>query len=421
MASMQTPLAVYIGKRYTSIRSRNLLIGFISLLSIIGLSLGVAVLITVLSVMNGFDRELQNRILAMVPHITIYSGRSEFLLDREDWGALQSDLESVEGVTGTAPFLQVQGMLLANNTSKGVLLNGIDPIEESDVSIVEDFIVAGDYASLSDRSYNILIGEELAQTLNAGIGDTITLVSTVVRISPLGEFNRTKRFTVSGIFKVGSQLDTGLAIAHIADVQRLYQLGNNIHGLRVQVDDLFNVDDITRRIRNEVTTQHMISNWTWEYGNIYENIRLSKSLVGLLLSLLVAVAAFNVVVSLIMVVKEKQGDIAILRTMGASLSNVRNIFLVQGFYIGLIGTFGGLILGIIFSLTVSDIVSAIEVMLDMQFLSADVYPVNYLPSQIRILDLFVVCGISLGLSTLATILPAQSAARVDPAEVLRYE
>tara|TARA_B110000305_G_C19427567_1_gene634453 strand:- start:114 stop:1379 length:1266 start_codon:yes stop_codon:yes gene_type:complete len=421
MADMQAPLAVYIGKRYTSIRSRNLLIGFISLLSIIGLSLGVAVLITVLSVMNGFDRELQNKILAMVPHMTIYSARNEFLLGRESWAELQDGLENVEGVTGSAPFLQVQGMLLANNASKGILLNGIDPLEERNVSIIEDFMLEGDYSSLVDMGYNILIGEELAKTLNVTIGDSVTTVSTVVRITPLGEFNRTKRFTVSGIFKVGSQLDNGLAIAHMADVQRVYQLGNTIDGLRIQVDDLFNVEEITRRIRTDVSDQHMISNWTWEYGNIYENIRLSKSLVGLLLSLLVAVAAFNVVVSLIMVVKEKQGDIAILRTMGASLGNVRNIFLVQGFYIGLIGTLAGLVLGIIFSLTISDIVSWIEVILDMQFLSADVYPVNYLPSQIRILDLIVVCGISLGLSMLATILPAQSAARVDPAEVLRYE
>ena len=198
-------------------------------------------------------------------------------------------------------------------------------------------------------------------------------------------------------------------------------LGNSIDGLRIQVNDLFNVDGISQQIRAEVTDSHLLSNWTWEYGNIYENIRLSKSLVGLLLSLLVAVAAFNVVVSLIMVVKEKQGDIAILRTMGTSLHSIRNIFLVQGLSIGLIGTLLGLVLGIIFSLTVSDIVSWIESLLGMQFLNADVYPVNYLPSQLNILDILLVCGISLSLSMLATILPAQSAARVDPAEVLRYE
>ena len=418
---MQTPFALFIGKRYTSIRSRNLLIGFISLLSIIGLSLGVAVLITVLSVMNGFDRELQNRILAMVPHITIYNGRSEPPMSSAQWADYQPALDNIDGITGTAPFLQVEGMLLANGRSKGILLNGVDTQQERQVSSIESFLVAGSLEALSNKSYKILIGEEVARNLSVALGDTVTVVSTVVPITPLGEFTRYKKFTIGGIFRVGSQLDNGLAVAHLNDVQRVYRLGDSIDGLRIQVNDLFNVDGISQQIRAEVTDSHLLSNWTWEYGNIYENIRLSKSLVGLLLSLLVAVAAFNVVVSLIMVVKEKQGDIAILRTMGTSLHSIRNIFLVQGLSIGLIGTLLGLVLGIIFSLTVSDIVSWIESLLGMQFLNADVYPVNYLPSQLNILDILLVCGISLSLSMLATILPAQSAARVDPAEVLRYE
>lgn len=419
--TMDTPLSVYIGKRYASVRSRTLLIGFISILSITGLSVGVAILITVLSVMNGFDRELQNRVLAMVPHITISSGRSDFLQDREAWSEIQARVQAVDGVSGTAPFLQVQGMLLANGKSKGIILNGVDPVQESKVSIIEDFIVRGSYDDLRSREYNLLIGETLAQTLQVDVGDTVTLVSTYVPITPLGEYTRQKNFTVAGIFRVGSQLDSGLAVAHMEDVQRVYRLGNNIHGLRVQLDDLFQVDEVTRRIRSEVTDDFLISNWTWDYGNIYENIRVSKSLVGLLLSLLVAVAAFNVVVSLVMVVRDKQGDIAILRTMGTSLASIRNIFLVQGFYIGLIGTACGLILGIFFSLTVSDIVDWLQDLFGVQFLSADVYPVNYLPSQIQFNDLLLVCGISLALTVLATLYPAWSAARVDPAEVLRYE
>ena len=418
---MQVPLALYIGKRYTSIRSRNQLIGFISLLSIIGLSLGVAILITVLSVINGFDRELQNRILAMVPHITMYSGRGDFLQDRETWSVTESALADVDGITGTAPFLQVEGMLVANGTSKGIALSGIDPAAERNVSIIEEFITAGQYDTLADRAYNLLIGAELASTLGVAPGDTVTLVSTVVPITPLGEFTRQKQFTVSGIFQVGSQLDGGLAVAHLGDVQRVYRLGNAIHGLRIQVDDLFDVQAISDRIRTRVTDDYLLSNWTWDYGNIYENIRLSKSLVGLLLSLLVAVAAFNVVVSLVMVVKDKQGDIAILRTMGTSLSSIRNIFLVQGLGIGLLGTGIGLGLGILFSLTVSDIVAWFEAVMGIQFLSADIYPVNYLPSQLQVGDLVVVSVIALALTLLATLLPARAAALTDPAEVLRYE
>jgi len=418
---MKSPLALYIGKRYASIRSRNQLIGFISLLSILGLSLGVAILITVLSVINGFDRELQNRILAMVPHITMYSGRSDALLTSDDWSVMATALEGTDHITGTSPFLQVEGMLVANGTSKGIVLSGVDPVAEQDISIIEEFITEGSFNGLDDRSYNMLIGAELAATLNVQPGDRVTLVSTVVPITPLGEFTRKKQFTVSGIFQVGSQLDAGLAVAHVSDVQRVYRLGDAIHGLRIQVDDLFDVNAISDDIRQNISDDFMLSNWTWDYGNIYENIRLSKSLVGFLLSLLVAVAAFNVVVSLVMVVKEKRGDIAILRTMGTSLGSIRNIFLVQGLGIGLMGTGIGLVLGIIFSLTVSDIVSWLESALDMQFLSADIYPVNYLPSQLQANDLIVVSIIALSLTILATLLPASAAARIDPAEVLRYE
>jgi len=418
---MKSPLALYIGKRYASIRSRNQLIGFISLLSILGLSLGVAILITVLSVINGFDRELQNRILAMVPHITMYSGRSDALLTSDDWSVMAAALEGTDHITGTSPFLQVEGMLVANGTSKGIVLSGVDPVAEQDISIIEEFITEGSFNGLDDRSYNMLIGAELAATLNVQPGDRVTLVSTVVPITPLGEFTRKKQFTVSGIFQVGSQLDAGLAVAHVSDVQRVYRLGDAIHGLRIQVDDLFDVNAISDDIRQNISDDFMLSNWTWDYGNIYENIRLSKSLVGFLLSLLVAVAAFNVVVSLVMVVKEKRGDIAILRTMGTSLGSIRNIFLVQGLGIGLMGTGIGLVLGIIFSLTVSDIVSWLESALDIQFLSADIYPVNYLPSQLQANDLIVVSIIALSLTILATLLPASAAARTDPAEVLRYE
>jgi lipoprotein-releasing system permease protein len=418
---MQTPLAVYIGRRFSSVRSKNMLIGVISLLSITGLSLGVAILITVLSVMNGFDRELQNRILAMVPHITMSSTRNEELRDRAVWAELETALTDVEGVTGSAPYLQLEGMLLANGKSKGIVLNGVDPVAEKDISIIEDFVLAGTFENLQDRSYQLLIGESLADVLGVSVGDRVTLVSTVVPITPLGEFTRQKRFTVGGIFRVGSQLDGGLAIAHIADAQRVYRLGNAIHGLRLQVDDLFNVNDISRRIRTQITDDFIVSDWTREYGNIYENIRLSKTLVGFLLTLLVAVAAFNIVVSLVMVVREKQGDIAILRTMGTSYGSIRNIFLVQGFSVGLIGTFFGLLLGILFSLTVSDVIAWLERALDIQFLSADIYPVNYLPSQIQTADLVLVCGLSLFLTMLATLLPAHSAARVDPANALRFE
>ena len=418
---MQTPLALYIGKRLASARSRHLLTGLISLLSVVGLSLGVAILITVLSVMNGFDRELRERVLGIVPHITMQSSRSDFLRDRNTWAEIQTGVQSISGVTGSAPYLQVQGMLLANGNSKGIVLNGIDPEPERDISSIDDFLIDGEYHNLEDRSYSILIGDALADLLEVTVGDKLTLVSTIVPITPLGEFIRQKQFTVGGIFRVGSQLDSSLAVAHMADVQRVYRLGDAIHGLRLQVDDLFGVNAISQDIRSNVSDNFQISNWTWDYGNIYENIRLSKTLVGLLLSLLIAVATFNVVVSLVMIVKEKQGDIAILRAMGASLENIRNIFLVQGFSIGIMGTGAGLFLGLFFALIVSDIVTWLEKISGIKFLSADIYPVNYLPSQIQFADVFLVCCVSLLLTMIATLLPARSAALVDPAKALRYE
>ncbi|MES2627017.1 MAG: lipoprotein-releasing ABC transporter permease subunit [Pseudomonadota bacterium] len=413
--------ATYIGGRYASLRSRNLLVGFISILSVCGLALGVAVLITVLSVMNGFDREMQQRILGLVPHITVTTARNDLLHSEEEWQPMHQAINGVAGVSGTAPLLQLQGMLLANGNTKGILLNAVDPVQEANVSVINQFMQGGNLDVLQPGSYAIAIGSNLAEQLEVAVGDSVTLVSTVVPITPMGEFNRQKSFVVQAIFSVGSQLDANLALVNIVDAQRLYRLGNSIHGYRIQTDDLFAVGEITESLRMVLPEELNFTDWRLTYGNLYENILFSKTLVGLLLSLLVAVAAFNVIVSLIMVVREKQGDIAILRTMGISLGAIRSIFLVQGFIIGLIGTVSGLILGILFSLVVGDAVAWLESLLGMSFLSSEVYPVNYLPSEIRFGDLAIVCSLALLLSLLATVYPAARAARIRPAEILRYE
>jgi len=413
--------ALFIGSRYASLRSRNLLVGFISLLSVLGLALGVAVLITVLSVMNGFDREMQQRILGLVPHITVTTARLDALRSEEQWQPLQSAINTVAGVSGSAPYLQLQGMLLAGGNSKGVLLNGVDPAQEDKVSVINQFMQQGSLAALQAGEYGIAIGINMATQLGVTVGSKVTLVSTVVPITPMGEFTRQKSFTVQAIFAVGSQLDSNLALIHIADAQRLYRLGNTIHGYRVQTNDLFAVQEVTDRLRQLLPDDLNFADWRNTYGNIYENIVFSKTLVGLLLSLLVAVAAFNIIVSLIMVVRDKQGDIAILRTMGISLGSIRSIFLVQGFIIGLIGTLSGLVLGILMAFVAGDMVAWLETLLDMKFLSSDIYPVNYLPTEIRVQDLIMVCSLALVLSLLATLYPAARAAKTKPAEILRYE
>jgi len=413
--------ALFIGKRYASITSDNLLVGFISRLSVIGLSLSVAVLIIVFSVMNGFDRELRERILALVPHVTMTSLPNEALMNREQWQLIQASVEANPQVSAAAPLVQLQGMLLANGQSRGILLNGVDPEAESRVSILQDFMNEGSLSALRPREFSIIIGSGIAEHLNVGVGDELTLVSSYLNITPMGEFPRQRSFTVGGIFTIGSQLDDNLALVHMNDAQLLYRLADNIHGLRIQLHDLFASSVVIRDLQNRIGGDYAFSNWTLDYGNIYQNIQLSKSMVGLLLFLLIVVAAFNVVVSLFMVVKDKQADIAILRTMGSSFSSIRNIFLVQGAIIAVIGTLVGLFLGVLGSIYVSDLFAWLESAIGMELLSADVYPINYLPSQLLASDLVLVCSIAIILSLLATLYPAYSAARVDPAQALRYE
>lgn len=418
---MSRNVALFIGRRYASLQSRTLLVGFISLLSVLGLALGVAVLITVLSVMNGFDRELQQRILALVPHITVTSARNQYLFSEEEWAPNLDIIRNTEGVTAVAPWMQLQGMLLANGNTKGILLNGVDPAREEEVSIISKFMRGGSLDALKPGEFGIVIGTGLAELLGVDLGDRVTLVSTVVPITPLGEFSRKRAFVVQGIFDVGSQLDSSLALVHLADAQRLYRQDGRIHGYRIQTNDLFETQTITENLRMNLSEGFSFTDWTYNYGNIYENIRMSKTLVGLLLTLLVAVAAFNVVVSLIMVVRDKQGDIAILRTMGTTLGTIRQIFLVQGFIIGMIGTLLGVLLGIGFALIAGDLVAGLETLFGTQFLSSDIYPVNYLPTEIRAADVMLVAALALLLSLLATLYPAARAAGVRPAEVLRYE
>ncbi len=418
---MRKLVALYIGSRYASLRSRNFLVGFISLLTVGGLALGVAILVTVLSVMNGFDREMQQRILGLVPHLTVTTPRLNFLRSEAEWKDTRAIIDNTPGVLGTAPYMQLQGMLLANGHSKGVLLNGVDPVQEAKVSIINNFMQSGSLDALQDKSYHIAIGANLARQLGVKAGDAVTLVSTVVPLTPMGEFTRQKTFTVAAIFSVGSQLDSNLALVNLGDAQRVYRLTNQLHGYRIRTDNLFGVAELTTRLRAAVTMELNYDDWTRSYGNIYENIRMSKALVGLLLSLLVAVAAFNVIVSLMMVVREKQGDIAILRTMGTATATIRNIFLVQGLVIGLIGTGCGVVIGVLLSLSIGDIVAALQAMTGVQFLSADIYPVNYLPSQVQLGDVLLVSALALVLSLLATLYPAARAARTRPAEILRYE
>lgn len=384
----------------------------------LGLTLGVAALIVVLSVMNGFDRELRQRILGMVPHATL----SDYQKPMQDWQAVRERLATNPNVRATAPFVQAQGMLTHAGQVQGVLVSGIDPAIEPSVSIIEDHFVTGALETLVPGEFNIILGELLARQLGASVGDRITLVLPEASVSIAGIVPQLKRFTVSGIFSVGAEIDSTLAYVHRVDAARVKRMpAESVDGIRLAFNDLFQAPILVRQLATDLSRPMLISDWTRTHGNLFQAIQMEKRMIGLLLFLIVFVAAFNIVSTLVMVVTDKRADIAILRTMGATPSMIMRIFMVQGAVIGFIGTILGLILGVILALTVSDLVAGFERLMGIEFLSADVYFINYLPSEIQVGDLVTITVTALLISFFATLYPAWKASRTQPAEALRYE
>lgn len=411
--------AFFVALRYVSVGRRSQLVSFMSLLSIGGLALGISILITVLSVMNGFDREVRENILGILPHGTVKA------LDRvpaERWEQVQQVLEGNSEVVATAPLIEATGVLAVPGYAKGVVINGVDPEAESQISIIDRFMIAGGLSALAENRFGILLGATLAENLGVGLGDKVNLYSLNISVNPLVALPTQRQFTVAGIYKVGTlELDSAMAMISLQDAQVLYRYRDTYTGIRFKVRDLLVIHSDARLIQSELPPGFEVETWTRLFGNIYENIQFSRSIVGFLLWLLVGVAAFNLVVSLVMIVRDKRGDIAILRTIGASPKTVGRIFMTQGCIVGLIGTLIGVGLGVLFSLTVGDFAAFIEHLFDIQLLSAEVYPVDFLPSQIRISDIL---GVSVGvflLSVLATLYPAYQASKVQPAEALRFE
>ncbi|MCG7599049.1 lipoprotein-releasing ABC transporter permease subunit [Halomonas sp. McH1-25] len=409
-------LPFLIGLRYVRAKRRNHFISFISLTSMLGLTLGVAVLILVLSVMNGFDHELRSRVLGMVPHTRI-----EQPAGMTDWKPLAERLMQREHVVGAAPYVQQQGMFSVSGRNEGGLVYGIVPEYERRVSIIEDHMQQGSLDSLEPGSWNIVMGELLARNLGVGVGDKVTLLVPEASITPAGVFPRLKRFNVSGVFKVGADIDASLAYASIEDMQTLARMGDAVGGLRLELDDLFLANRITREIVNDLGRGYRGIDWTYTHGNLFQAIQMEKRMIGLLLMVIVAVAAFNIVSTLVMVVTDKHADIAILRTIGARPRSIMGIFIVQGLTIGIIGIVIGVILGIVLALTVSDIIAWFEVATGIQFLDPNVYFISYLPSRLNLGDVGVIVAAAFALSFLSTLYPAWRAARIQPAEVLRYE
>jgi len=413
---MFKPLSFYIGLRYTAAKRRNHFISFISLTSMMGLMLGVAVLIIVLSVMNGFDRELKQRILGMVPH-AIIEGSGPL----ENWEEVDAAVEKHPRVLAAAPFIQGQGMVTGGGEVRGVLLNGILPDQERTVSIIENHMEQGSLDDLKSGEFGIIVGRFLASSLRLQLGDKITVVLPEASVTPAGVLPRLKRFTVKGVFSVGAELDGSYTLIHMDDAAKLMRTDGKAQGVRLLVDDLFAAPRVAEQAAQLLSGRYYISDWTRTHGNLFQAIRMEKTMIGLLLMFIVAVAAFNIVSTLVMVVTDKTADIAILRTMGATPGRIMRIFIVQGAVIGIFGTLVGTVLGILGALNISVFISWLEVALGHQFLSADVYFISYLPSQLLWEDVMIISGSGLAMSLLATIYPAWRASRIDPADALRYE
>ncbi len=411
---MFKPISLYIGLRYTRARRSNHFISFIALVSMIGLTLGVAVLITVLSVMNGFDRELKNRVLGMVPQATVSSNQI-----LTDWPELAKKVEQHEHVVGAAPFTQLQGMLTAQGQVSGIMVTGIEPEYEKKVSIIQNHMVAGRLEDLKKGEFGIVLGKQMTDALGLGVGDNITLVLPEATPSPAGVVPRFKRFKIVGIFSIGAEVDSMMGYIALYDASTLLRLPDGAQGVRMKLDDIFAAPTVANEIVSDLPSNFYASDWTYTHGNLFSAIQMEKAMVSLLLFLIVLVAAFNIVSSLVMVVTDKKADIAILRTLGASPTTITKIFMVQGTVIGVIGTVAGAVLGVVFATSISGLIGWLNTTLGLNLF--DAYFINYLPSHLRWQDVAVIVSLSLLLSFLATIYPALRASKIQPAEALRYE
>ena len=414
---MFRPLELYVGLKYTRAKRRNHFISFISSISMGGIALAVMLLITVLSVMNGFEAELRDRILGMASHVEISSSRNAL----QDWSELKTQVnERLPDVNGAAPYISGEGMLRSGRNMSGTLIRGVLPAQETEVSDVADHMVAGSFDSLEAGEYRIVIGAELAALL--GVGDKVDLMIPKANITPAGIVPRFRRFTVGGVFKVGMyEYDRGMVMIHMKDAATLYHMGEGVTGLRLHLTDMFDAPDVTRQLEATLDPGKRVSDWTRQHANFFQAIATEKTVMFIILSLIIAVAAFNIVSMLVMVVTDKQGDIAILRTLGLTPRSVMAIFMVQGSLIGVIGTVLGVALGVLLSINIEHIVPMLESLLNTDLLSADVYYISQLKAELHQTDVLRIAALSLVLSFLSTLYPAWRAARVQPAEALRYE
>ena len=412
------PYELFIGLRYTRAKRRNHFISFISLTSMVGIALGVAALIVVLSVMNGFQKELRARILGVASHVQITG------LDNQlgDWSAIAERSKANREVVAAAPYVNAQAMLANEGNVRGAIVRGIVPALEDQVADIGRHMVSGSLERLQPGEFGIVLGSDLARALRVLPGDRVTLIAPQGLVTPAGLIPRLKQFKVVGIFEVGMfEYDSGLALVDLQDAQRLYQLGDKVSGVRLKLDDLFQSRAVGRDLYQTLGPGVLVSDWTRSHANFFRAVQIEKNVMFIILMLIVAVAAFNIVATLVMVVTDKEADIAILRTLGASPRSIMGVFVVQGAVIGVIGTLLGIVLGVLLALNIDVVVPFLERLLSVQFLSKEVYYINELPSDLQRHDVVTIGLVALALAFLATLYPSWRASRVRPAEALRYE
>lgn len=415
---MYRPLEAFIGLRYLRAKRRNHFISFISLTSMLGIALGVTTLITVISVMNGFEKELRSRILGAIAHATIQpidGGMS-------DWQPIVAGVEEHPEVLGAAPYIE-EGVWLQGAESSGAFIRGIDPAYESRVSEVAEKMINGDLSDLRPGEYGIILGIGLASRLRVGPGDRVTVIAPRLKATPVGASPLMRRFTVVGAFEFGEyENDSTLALVNIEDAARLLRLPErSIGGLRLKLREMDESWRVARDISSQLAGQYIVRDWTQERGNLFQAVRTEKTVMWVILSLIIAVAAFNIISMLVMVVTDKQADIAILKTMGTQSGTIMRVFIIQGSLIGVIGTVLGVIGGIVLASNISAVVPFLEQFFGFSLFPSDIYYITELPSELRSSDVSKFATMSLVMSLLSTLYPAWRASVTQPAEALRYE
>ena len=415
---------LFIGLRYTRAKRKNHFISFISLTSMIGIALGVAALIVVLSVMNGFQKELRTRILGVASHLEITGSNNQL----SDWQQVTTYSAKQPHVLASAPYIMAQGMLSYDQGVQGAIIRGVLPVAEDKVADLGRNMKVGQLADLRAGEFGIILGADLAYNLGAQVGDKVVVMAPQGQFTPAGVVPRLKQFTVVGLFQVGMyEYDAGLALIHMEDAAKLYRMGDSVSGVRLKLDDLFGAPDIAAimaaqlNVNASATGQYYVSDWTRQHANFFKAVQMEKRVMFIILTLIVAVAAFNIVSTLVMAVTDKRADIAIMRTLGASPASIMSIFIIQGALIGVIGTALGAVFGIVVALNISTIIPFIEGLFHVQFLSKEVYAISDLPSDLIWSDVIVIVMMSFLLSLIATLYPSWRASKINPAEALRYE